>query len=816
MRIFLRIGLILFLCIALLVGGFFVWFYAGIGLPRLEDLAALLMDQTSKIIADDGSVITELHGEQNREAVSLEEVCLDLQHAVIAIEDERFYRHGGVDWKAIARAFWINVVQGEVVQGASTITQQYIKNTLTGKERTYWRKIEEASLANQLERHYAKGKILEMYLNDVYFGQGCYGVKTASQTFFRKQPSELTLGEAALLAAIIRIPNYYSPYLNPNAAEQRRNTVLDKMVELGYVTQEEAELAKEQRVAVGENEMVKPIPEEAPSPIAPYFVEYVKQSLYNLFAGNDELRAKFGDLAPDDIIFRGGLRVYTTLDPALQQLAEDAISSTLNKPGDPSAALCAVDPRTGEIKAMVGGKDFNKQQYNIAAQGGRQPGSAFKVFVLTAAISNGISPYKYYDSSPTTLEFPDGTKWKVSNAEGSSYGSIDVYSATVRSVNVVFARLIRDVGPQRVAEMAKAMGITSKVDPYPAIALGALTNGVNPLEMASACGTLANNGVHVPPTCVTRITDADGNVLYESQPKGKRVVREDVAAVVNSILEDAVRYGTGRAARIGRPQAGKTGTTDNCADAWFVGYTPDLSAAVWVGYPEGLIPMRNVHGITVYGGTFPAQIWSKFMEPALANVPPTDFPKAEFGWDDEDEEDTVSRTVCTQSGLLATPYCPHTEIRTYQKGEEPTETCPLHSTADKVVVPTVTGMREAGAAAAIENAGLRPSANYVYSSNVPSGIVIGQTPIGGTMVSPGNAVVITVSKGLAPHNSIPNVVGMSETKAKDTLTAAGFVYKVVYTPSDQSQVGIVISQFPGGGATASPGSQIIITVGKSV
>lgn len=809
MRVFLRIGLIFFLCLAVMVGGFFFWFYTGIGLSQLEDLETQRMDQTSKIIAADGTVLTELHGEQNREKVTLGEMCPYIQHAVIAIEDERFYNHGGVDWKAIVRAFWTNVVQGEVVQGASTITQQYVKNNLTGKERTYWRKVEEASLANQMERRYSKDKILEMYLNDVYFGQGCYGVKTASMTFFGKLPSELALEEAALLAAVIRIPNYYSPYLNPEAAMKRRNVVLDKMEELGYITDSEAVEAKARPVQVME------IPEVAPSPVAPYFVEYVKKYLYNVFANDPDLRAKFGDLAPDDIIFRGGLRVYTTIDLALQEYAEEAVASTLNREGDPSAALCAVDPRNGEIKAMVGGKDFNELQYNIAAQGGRQPGSAFKVFVLTTAISNGISPHKYYDSSPTTLEFPDGTKWKVSNAEGSSYGQIDVYNATIRSVNVVFARLIRDVGPQRVALMAQEMGIMSKVDPYPSIALGALTNGVNPLEMASACGTLANNGMYVPPICVTRVTDADGNVIFENRPKGKQVVREDVAAVVNSILEDAVRYGTGRAARIGRPQAGKTGTTDNYADAWFTGYTPDLSAAVWVGYPQGLISMTSVHGITVYGGTFPAQIWRKFMERALADVNPSDFPTAEFGWDDRDDlESTVTRTVCTQSGLLATPYCPHTESRTFEAGKAPTERCPLHSSPNQVLVPTVTGMAEAGAMAAISNAGLNPTVSHAYSSRVANGIVISQSPLGGTQVSPGTTVALVVSQGVSPQSQVPSVVGMDETTAKNTLSSAGFTYKVVYSPASANQVGMVISQFPGGGASAGPGSQIIITVGK--
>ncbi len=808
MRVLFRIGLVFLLCLALLAGVFFFCFYTGVGMPGIDQLEKHRMDQTSKIIAADGTVIAELHGEQHREKVSLDQIGSHLKHAVIAIEDERFYQHSGVDWKAIARAFWTNVVEGRVVQGASTITQQFVKNNLTGKERTYWRKIEEASLANQLERRYSKDKILEMYLNDVYFGQGCYGVKTASETFFGKEPSELTLEESALLAAVIRIPNYYSPYLNPEAALRRRNLVLDKMAEQGYITAAQAEEAKIKPV------VVKPLPEEAPSQIAPYFVEYVKKYLYNLFASDQELRARFGDLSPDDIIFRGGLRVYTTLDLDMQRYAEEAIASTLDRPGDPSAALCAVDPRTGEIKAMVGGRDFSKLQYNIAAQGGRQPGSAFKVFVLTAAISSGISPYKTYDSSPTTLIFPDGTKWKVENCEGSSYGSINVYTATVRSVNVVFARLIRDVGPRRVAEMAKSMGITSPVDPYPAIALGALTNGVNPLEMASSFGTLACNGVHYEPICVTKITDADGEVILENRPKGKRVVREDVAAVVNSILQDAVKHGTGRAARLDRPQAGKTGTTDNYADAWFCGYTPDLSAAVWVGYPQGLVPMRNVHGITVYGGTFPAQIWRKFMEKALKGVPPTDFPKAEFGG--QEEEEMVTVTVCTESQLLATPNCPHTETRTYRRGEQPTDYCTIHAEGERVAVPMVTGMEESEAKEAIRAAGLVPSVTYSYSSVYSQGVVMGQSPQAGTMVSPGSTVVINVSKGPLTQTTIPNVVGMAETAAKETLAAAGFTYKVVYQPTlDPEEVGIVIRQFPTGGASASPGSQVIITVGKS-
>ncbi len=341
-----------------------------------------------------------------------------------------------------------------------------------------------------------------------------------------------------------------------------------------------------------------------------------------------------------------------------------------------------------------------------------------------------------------------------------------------------------------------------------------MTNGVNPLEMASASGTLANNGVYVPPICVTKVTDAEGNILIENRPAGKRVVREDVAAVVNSILQDVVRHGTGRSARIGRPQAGKTGTTDNYADAWFVGYTPELSAAVWVGYPQGLVPMRDVHGITVYGGTFPAQIWARFMENAMASIPPSEFPQATFGQDQQNEGDWVTRTVCTESGQLATPYCPTTETRYYRPGEEPTEKCTIHSSARRNSVPSVIGMEEYAATAAIKAAGLISSVSYAYSASVPAGHVISQTPIGGTTASPGSTVTITVSTGSRPQQGVPNVVGMNETTAKQALSGSGFTYRVVYSPSDASNVGTVISQFPAGGVSAAPGSQVIITVGK--
>ncbi len=793
MKIFLRIVLAFLICFGLLAGGFFFWFYTGIGLPKLDAIKDLSRAQTSKIFAGDGTVIAELHGEQNRENVPLDQIGQQLQDAVIAIEDERFYHHNGVDWYGIARAFWINVVKGGVVQGGSTITQQYVKNTLAQSQRSYWDKLEEANLAFQLEKKYSKQDILEMYLNDVYFGQGCYGVKTASLVFFNKAPNELTLGESALLAGIIRSPNGYSPYFAPKKAQERRGIVLNKMLQLNYITEAQAEAAKQEAITVF------PIPEQAPNPIAPYFTEYVTQYL----------KQQLGD----DALFRGGLRVYTTVDLNVQSIAEEAIANILDEPGDPTASIVVLDPRTGQIKAMVGGQDFTASQYNIAAQGGRQPGSAFKIFVLAAALSIGISPEKTYDSSNTTLDFPDGTKWKVQNNEGSSYGEVTLREGTIRSINVVYARLIKDVGVQRVVSMARDMGITSPVNANPAIAIGGLEHGVNPLEMASAYGTLANNGVHCDPIAVTKVTDAEGNVLLENDVTSRQVLRQDVADTENELLQEVVSSGTGRSADIGRPQAGKTGSTDNNADAWFCGYTPDLCAAVWVGYPEGLVPMTSVHGMTVYGGTFPAQIWRYVMQRALEGVEPTAFPQASSMGDASDMQ-TV--TICPESGLLATQYCPNPESRSMPASEVPTRQCNIHTyDTSMVLVPSVGGMTTASATRVLSAQGFAVQEYHVPSSSASPGTVIDQSPGGGTRARQGSTVTITVSDGPAASSHVPGVVGLTEANAINTIMGAGFNAKVYYTPSSADKVGIVISQYPGGGSNASPGAEVLITVGKA-
>lgn len=800
LRVCLRISFVLGLCACLIFTGFVVWFFTGIGLPRLEEIKAKQLVLTSKVYANDGTtLLTELHGEQNREYVVIDDIGDNLRNAVIAIEDKRFYNHSGIDWVRIIKAFWTNVVKNEVVQGGSTITQQYVKNVLLGRERTYWRKIEEASLANQIEKKYSKDKILEFYMNDVYFGEGCYGVKTACVNFFGKQPDEVSISEAALLAGVIRSPYYYSPYMFPNEATARRNLVIDKMHENHFITDSEASSAKLEPLSV------LPVDNMKPASTAPYFVEYVRQTLITMFG--------------EDMVYRGGLRVTTTLDLNMQSLAEEAVFGTLDRPGDPDASIVALDPKNGEIKALVGGRDFDKQKYNIAVQGGRQPGSAFKVFVLASALESGIPVNKTYSgTSPQTIVYADGTKWNVRNCEGGSYGNIGLIDATVRSVNVVYAQLIKDVGPSRVVEYAKRMGITSHLDANPSIALGALTNGVHPLEMASAYGTLANNGMHIKPTCILRVTDSEGNLIWEHSPHPERVLTEYTANTINSVLSKAVKNGTGTRAIIDRPQAGKTGTTDNFADAWFVGYTPDLVAAVWVGYIDGLIPMRNVHGQTVYGGTFPALIWRNFMRPALAHIPPSDFIAADLPTTTTDEDRMVSVSICLDSGQLATPNCPHAEVREMRRSDAPTTYCSIHQQQpqDQVAVPNVAGMTESQAKNLIAGAGLSPSVSYQNSSSVPKGQVISQSPGAGSQAQRGSSVAISVSSGPQSTGVVPGVIGLGEADATGKISSAGFSPRVVTSPSDATHDGIVISQYPSGGSALEPGGTVIITVGRHV
>ena len=790
MKIFLRMVFVAVTALLLCVGLFIAWFYSGFWLPKLSSLSEYKPAQVSKIFASNGTLLSELKGDENREIVALPKMPKAIRDAVVAIEDADFYKHSGINWKSVIRALWENLVNRAVVQGGSTITQQYVKGAYVGPKRTLWRKVQEASLAYQLSKKYSKEKILEMYLNDIYFGQGCYGLMTAASKYFGKPTEGLTVAECAALAAIIRSPSYYDPYVRPQAVIERRNLAIRKMEEQGYIKHQDAVNAmNEQMVLQPKNKVYQPPP-------APYFCDYIKS----------RIKQQYGD----QLAFRGGLRIYTTIDLKLQYYAEKTFGNLMDPDTGPSAALACIDPRTGYVKALVGGKNYFQSQYDVAAEGHRQAGSSFKVFVLTTAMKDGMSGSETYDSaSPRIINLPDGGKWTVHNYDGKGSGSMTVKNATIHSVNVVFAQMIMDLGPTRVADMAKQMGIMSPVEANPAIALGGLQTGVNPLEMASAFGTLANNGMHAVPRSVFKITDAEGNVIADNKPETNQVLDPEVVARVNEVLQQVVSSGTGRGANIGRPQAGKTGTTEDHADAWFVGYTPDLVTAVWVGYPQGRISMGGM-----VGGDLPATIWAHFMSQALKDTPPTPFPtpnQATPGSENTPRE-KITVTVCDTSNLLATPACPSTHQSEYSRGLAPTSFCNVHKSSTFATVPNVVGMTESQAQTTIEQAGYAASVVQQPSNRYIAGKVISQTPAPGTQYATGNSVTIIVSLG-APQSGVPNAIGMSEADARTMLASAGFGVSVSHAIG--SPAGTVIGQDPGAGTSLPVGSLVSITVATS-
>jgi len=755
--------------------------------PDLDEIGEVKNWQTTKVYAADGTLLTNLYYEQDRVVVPLSEIPMDLKKAVIAIEDERFYMHKGYDPEAIARALLTNLSSGETVEGASTITQQYVKNTMVSTEKTFERKVKEAALAYELEKKYTKEQILEKYLNTIYFGHSWYGVETASQNYFGKSAKGLTLPEAAMLAGIIKSPNNYSPHARPEAAKMRRDLVLRRMEKLMFITPEQAKAAIESPVQLQ--------PLTKPSTIAPYFVEFIKQDLIKNYGEN--------------VVFKGGLRVYTTIDLRMQKTAEDAAWSTLNQDGDPSVSIVAVEPSTGHIKAMVGGRDFENSKYNLATSHNRQPGSSFKTFVFTAALENGMSPYKTYDSSPARLKIPGGQTWKVDNyVEGSGGPPMSISEGLIKSVNTVYARLILDVGPEKVVDVAKRMGITSPMKPYPAIALGGLTNGPSPLDMASAYGTLANSGRYCEPVGIVKVTDATGKVMYEHKPDPKQVISETTAYTVTEVLQDVVKRGTGTRARIGGPCAGKTGTAQSYRDAWFCGYTPELSAAVWVGYPQGQIPMTRVHGIRVSGGSFPAMIWGKFMSGALHGLPRHDFAKPREG--------LTSVIVCSESGLPPNKYCVETEHRSFPKENIPSEKCPIHTSPSIVEIPNVVGMSEADAKATLDKLRFGYSISYKTDESVKRGMVISQSPSGGEKARQSAVIELTVSVGSDNDMiEVPDVVGLYQKQAKEKLIAAGFNPVPVRSKYDNKIPRYkVLAQEPAPGTPLKYGEPVKIIVNK--
>ena len=609
--------------------------------PNMDE--TLIPDAASQFYDINGNVIYTTLSEERRIPVNIDKIPKHVQKAFIAIEDNRFYEHGGIDYRGTARAL-VSTLSGREVQGGSTITQQLAKNAFLTQERSIIRKIKEAFIAKELEHKYTKDEILSMYLNRIYFGQGAYGIESASLYYFDKHVQNLDIAEAATLAAIPKSPNYYNPFENPQESKKRQELVIDQMVKYGFINAEQAAQAKAKKMVYSTSHKVKSDPRG-------YFFDMISQKVI------EEVGA--------DALYKGGLKIYTTLDMDMQKAAENAMRHLPSyytdgkKLTQPQMALAAVDPKTGYVKAMIGGRGQDK--FNRATLAVRQPGSAFKPFVYLTAMQNGFTPASIIEDEEE--EFAKG--WKPQNSDMKWHGKVSLRTALKRSINVPTIKLAREVGVDKIVANAEKMGISTLVDSGAysdvnlAMALGGLSKGVNPLEMASAYGVLATNGLYSKPIALLKIVDREGKVLYQAKPQTKRVIDATSAYLTTNMLEDVLVSGTAGGMGIGRPAAGKTGTTDTYIDAWFVGYTPDLSTAVWVG-DDNNKPMQRM-----YGSGAPLSIWHDFMINALASTPRTGFSnpgvaipaEPEIKQDEEDKDkdkDDTEKKVDEQKDAKAT------------------------------------------------------------------------------------------------------------------------------------------------------------------
>lgn len=594
----LKLFLLSIICLIAMVISIFFGFSSQFAPDNMED--KLTPDAASQFYDNRGHLIYTTQSEEKRLPITFEKIPKHVRDAFVAIEDNRFYEHSGIDYRATARAL-VSTLSGQEVQGGSTITQQLAKNAFLTQERSIKRKIKEAFIARELERKYTKDEILTMYLNHIYFGHGSYGLQAASQFYFGKDCQNLSIAEAATLAAIPKSPNYYNPYGNKEEAKKRRMLVIDQMVKYNLITQAEADKAKAENVKFDAGT-------KAQKNLRGYFYDMVIAEIVD----------KYGA----DALYKGGMKVYTTLDPDMQQAAENAIRHLPNYYTDgnnliqPQVGLVAVEPRTGYVKAVVGGR--GQDQFNRATLATRQPGSAMKTFVYLTAMENGFTPATVISEKNDTGAY---------RPQGADHGSITVRTAVAHSYNIAAVNVAKQVGFSRILDTAEKLGISTLVregkykDEHPAMALGGIYNGVKPIEMASAYGAIGLNGQYVKASCIEKILDRDGKVIYENKQVPKSTVNPGAAYLTTNMLQDVIRYGTAAhntGGGIGRPAAGKTGTTDNGVDAWFVGYTPDLSCAVWVGDD-------NSKPLDLYGPGVPVTIWRDFMVNALANVPASDF-----------------------------------------------------------------------------------------------------------------------------------------------------------------------------------------------
>ncbi|WP_139650509.1 penicillin-binding protein [Raoultibacter phocaeensis] len=695
-------------------------------LPSIEDSDAFNFAEKTRVYASDGTTLLAEFFVENREPVSLDQISPYVLEGTVDTEDVRFYEHNGVDPQGIARAL-VNNMRGGALEGASTITQQFVRNTLLADEATeisFERKIREAELATQLEKQYSKDEILLMYLNTINYGDGCYGIETAAKNYFQKPAADLTLVEAATLVGIPQSPTYLNPKTNPDACLDRRNTVLSRMLSAGSITKEEYD------EAIAQELVLDPAPPRASDGIYayPYFTSYVRQLLLEEYSQAE--------------VFKGGLTVYTTIDPGIQAKAELACENQYARMAEEDeVSLTCIDPNTGYILAMVGGKNYEEEEWNLATQGGRPAGSSFKPFTLTAAIEQGINPSTLIDCT---------SPYKVGNDRFENYGNINygirsIQSATAVSSNTGFIRLVQEVTPHNAVEAAYRLGITTEQPEVLTSTLG--VGNVTSLEMASAYGTFATGGIRHQPEAITQILDRNGNEIDASNPEGERVISEEVAYAVTKVLKTVFTQGDGTAAGYmpysGQPVAGKTGTSDDFKDHWLVGYTPHLSCAIWIGNPDYLQPGNQYLSCNA--------IWQDFMNMALEGYEYQDFtPAADPAYGNKfNKEQNDKLYKETEEGKKEEAEKKKKEEEEKAKKEkEEADKKKQEEEANKPVdppppasPPNVVGMTLDQASGAL--AGF--SAEYVeeYHATVPKGIVISQEVVGGK-------VRLHVSLGPAP------------------------------------------------------------------
>jgi len=735
---------------------------AGVGSVRIP-----IPPQSSTIIAADGTVLAEIYLDENRRLVKIDKVAQVAQDAVLAIEDDSFYEHGALNFPSLIRAAITNLAAGDIEQGGSTLTQQLVKNVLIDvPEQTFARKFQEAALAIRLERKYSKEQILGWYINEVYFGNGAYGIQTAANTYFHAEAKDLTLAQSALLAGLIRAPGEYDPVTNEAAALARRNFVLDRMAALGWADPEDVERAKSKELGIANDVGV------FKQKVEPFFVYYIRNLILENADGEFD---EFGVTREERVktLYQGGLRIYTSLDPAWQDYAQTAVdaSSYIDETKkSPDVSLVSVRATDGAIKAMLSGKNYDRDQLDLAWHGIRQTGSAFKPFTLVAAFENDFPQGKVY-ASKSPLCGLDGwisASGCVQNAEGGGdHGYLDLWGATQNSVNVVFAQLAVDVGAEAIVDAAHRMGITVALDAVPAITLG--VEEVPTMDMASAFATLANDGIHCEAWAVRRVefkvASPAERLLYRHKPACEQVIDPEIAHLVTAMLQRVVCCGTGTAANIGRPVAGKTGTAQDYTNVYFAGYTPQVATAVWVGFPNGQIPMDTYYGSSVFGGTVAAPIWQDFMVRAMEGFP----------------------------------------IEYFEAPPPP----------KNGTIPNVVGLTLEEAEAILVEANFTPIAEDVRSFE-PVGTVLSQKPGGGT-VRLGSGVKLGVSNGKGEPVVVPRVTGLTEAEAIAVLAEVKLFADVQLVPvQDKSLEGIVVDQLPNGDGNKliDKGSTVTISVGS--